>query len=99
MTTSDPRSDDNDLLVLVADITGDEYEQAVDVVNDRGGSIDALVHYFTRAEPDRRAGQARRSEVERLPHHQHVLDGVQYWVVTDHHRRRYALYRRPSGQA
>lgn len=93
-----------DPLVSVVHLSGDDYETAVDVANDQGGSTSAVVEYLSRwdhgDETDAAAeinGHTDRSALESWNHQLHEVDhgGLHYWLVIDHGLRFYALYRRP----
>lgn len=93
-----------DPLVCVVFLQDQDYQDAVDEINDRGGSVEAAVEYLAQwdygTENDDAAevnGHTELSELERLPHQVHEADhgGLHYWLQLDHHPGLYGLYRRP----
>jgi len=91
-------------LICVIFIQSQEYEDAVDAANARGGSTEAVVKHLAQwdfgEETDGAAsvnGYTDLSELESLPHQLHEVDhgGLHYWLQLDHHLGIYGLYRRP----
>lgn len=94
----------SDPLVLIVFMQGQDYEDAVDAVNDRGGSTKAVVEYLAQwdygEENDSASevnGRTDLAELERLPHQLHEVDhgGLHYWLEIDHRLGFYGLFRRP----
>lgn len=102
-----PENDEDDDLVCIVHLTGDDYESAVDAANERGGSTKTVVAHLAQwdygDETDGASevnGRDALAELEALPHQLHEVDhgGLHYWLQIDHGLRFYALYRRPLGQ-
>lgn len=94
-----------DTLVEIIHLDGSDYEDAVDAINDRGGSIKAAAEYLAGwdygTENDNAApltgDLTTREELERQPHmlHDVKVGGLDYIVQIDHMIGTYALYRAP----
>lgn len=93
-----------DALIHIVTLTGDDYEEAVDQGNDRGGSTEAVVSYLAQwdygeetDEADEILGTRSREEIKALPHMKEVVlhGGLTYLLVFDHGLRFYSLYRPP----
>lgn len=90
-------------LVRIIDLNGQNYEDAVDAINDMGGSTGAAVEYLSQwdvgQETDSDAAvidnYTSRNHVERLACHREEHGGINYWLIADHSLRHYVLYRRP----
>lgn len=97
---------EQDKLVNIVDLGGEDYERAVDAANERGGSVDAVIAYLAQwdygDENDNAAevnGYTDLAELGSLRHQLHEGDhgGLHYWLVLDHGLGFYSLYRRPLG--
>lgn len=95
---------DPDILVCIVFMQGQDYEEAVDAANERGGSTDAVVAHLAQwdygTENDGAAevnGHTRLKTLRHQIHQIHEVDhgGLHYWLQIDHHLGIYGLYRRP----
>lgn len=92
-------------LVRIVDLSGQNYEDAVDAIDDMGGSTGAAVKHLSQwdfgQETDNDAAvidnYTSRNHVENLAHHREEHNSISYWLIADHSLRHYALYRRPLG--
>lgn len=106
--TAEDITDEADLLVCIVFLQGQDYEDAVDAINDQGGSTQAAVEHLSQwdygSENDAAAtvnnnGYDRHAEVESRPHHIGAAGGLTYWLAADHIHGTCALYRRPLTRA
>ncbi len=98
-------ADDTQPLVHITTMQGQDYEDAVDAINDHGGSVDAAIEHLAQwdqgAETDADSvayhGLYSLEQIRRLPHslHEGVCGEIRYWLLIDHPLGLYSLYRAP----
>lgn len=83
---------------LVAKVTGEAYERAVDDANAHGGSTQAVAEHLLSLGQDRSPASVRTTvaDLEDSTRQLHGVEhkGARYWLQIDHHERVYTLYRR-----
>lgn len=92
-----------DPLIHIITLSRDDYDMAVDEINDRGGSTRGAAEYMAQwdngIEDDRAAtvnGASARADVQRWFLHETIrIDNIEYVVCWVHPLSTYALYRPP----
>lgn len=89
-------------LVRIVSLSGDDYETAVDEINDNGGSTSAAVEYLSQwdygDENDNAAptnGYVDQTWLEKFAHHVVEHNNITYWLIANHDLGDYTLYRKP----